>query len=121
MRDEFLTVQSADLKVSRETIPPRIIFAVATALGFFSGFQAYYFVSTFTEWPASFPLLLALNLGYWYSWAMPDAGDRVAARDAFPSSGARGSSPSPCTCSASSSPRSRTSGSPSARTWRFSR
>ena len=70
MRDEFLMVQSADLKVSRETIPPRIIFAVATALGFFSGFQAYYFVFTFTERPASFPLLLALNLSYWYSWAI---------------------------------------------------
>jgi two-component system LytT family sensor kinase len=70
MRDEFLTVKSADLKVSRETIPPRIIFAVATALGFFSGFQAYYFVSTFGERPASFPLLLALNLSYWYSWAI---------------------------------------------------
>jgi two-component system LytT family sensor kinase len=47
----------------------RVIFGVATALGFFSGFQAYYYVSTFTEWPASLPFLLALNLGYWYSWA----------------------------------------------------
>ena len=46
-----------------------MIFGVATALGFFSGFQAYYYVSTFTEWPASLPFLLALNLGYWYSWA----------------------------------------------------
>jgi two-component system, LytTR family, sensor kinase len=50
--------------------PPRVIFAVATALGFFSGFQAYYFVSTISERPASFPLLLALNLSYWYSWAV---------------------------------------------------
>jgi two-component system, LytTR family, sensor kinase len=50
-------------------IRPRVIFGVATALGFFSGFQAYYYVSTFTEWPASLPFLLALNLGYWYSWA----------------------------------------------------
>jgi sensor histidine kinase YesM len=48
---------------------PRLIFGVATALGCFSGFQAYYYVSTFTEWPASLPFLLALNLGYWYSWA----------------------------------------------------
>jgi LytS/YehU family sensor histidine kinase len=47
----------------------RVIFAVATALGFFSAFAAYYFVSTFTSKPAAFPLLLALNLGYWYSWA----------------------------------------------------
>jgi signal transduction histidine kinase len=54
----------------RDAIPPRVIFAVATALGCFSGFQAYYFVSTITARPASFPLLLALNLSYWYSWAI---------------------------------------------------
>ena len=50
-------------------VRPRVIFGVATALGFFSGFQAYYYVATFTDWPASLPFLLALNLGYWYSWA----------------------------------------------------
>jgi signal transduction histidine kinase len=57
------------MQSDRDVIRPRVIFAVATALGFFSGFQAYYFVATFTERPASFPLLLALNLSYWYSWA----------------------------------------------------
>ncbi len=51
------------------SVRPRVIFGVATALGFFSGFQAYYYVATFTDWPASLPFLLALNLGYWYSWA----------------------------------------------------
>jgi two-component system LytT family sensor kinase len=50
-------------------VRPRVIFGVATALGCFSGFQAYYYVSTFTDWPASLPFLLALNLSYWYSWA----------------------------------------------------
>ena len=50
-------------------VRPRVIFGVATALGFFSGFQGFYYVSTFTDWPASLPFLLALNLGYWYSWA----------------------------------------------------
>ena len=50
-------------------VRPRVIFGVATALGCFSGFQAYYYVSNFTDWPASLPFLLALNLGYWYSWA----------------------------------------------------
>ncbi len=55
---------------TNDDIRPRVIFGAATALGFFSGFQAYYFVSSFTERPASFPLLLALNLGYWYSWAI---------------------------------------------------
>lgn len=50
-------------------VPVRIIFGVATALGFFSAFAAFYFVSTFTDKPAAFGLLLTLNLGYWYSWA----------------------------------------------------
>jgi signal transduction histidine kinase len=50
-------------------VRPRVVFGVATALGCFSGFQSYYYVSTFTDWPASLPFLLALNLGYWYSWA----------------------------------------------------
>jgi two-component system LytT family sensor kinase len=63
-------VDSAEMRSAPDLIRPRVIFAVATALGFFSGFQAYYFVSTFTSDPASFPLLLALNLGYWYSWAL---------------------------------------------------
>jgi signal transduction histidine kinase len=55
--------------VSSGHVRPRVIFGVATALGCFSGFQAFYYVSTFTDWPASLPFLLALNLGYWYSWA----------------------------------------------------
>lgn len=66
------TVTDADsrsMQSDRDAIRPRVIFGVATALGFFSGFQAYYFVSTFGEKPASFPLLLAINLSYWYSWA----------------------------------------------------
>jgi two-component system, LytTR family, sensor kinase len=50
-------------------VPLRIIFSVATALGFFSAFAVFYFVSTFTDQRAAFGLLLALNLGYWYSWA----------------------------------------------------
>ena len=50
-------------------VRPRVIFGVATALAFFSGFQGYYYVATFTDWPASLPFMLALNLGYWYSWA----------------------------------------------------
>jgi signal transduction histidine kinase len=50
-------------------VRPLTIFGVATALTFFSAFQAFYFVSTFTERPAPFWLLFLLNLGYWYSWA----------------------------------------------------
>jgi two-component sensor histidine kinase len=50
-------------------VRPRVVFGVATALGCFSGFQSYYYISNFTDWTASLPFLLALNLGYWYSWA----------------------------------------------------
>jgi two-component sensor histidine kinase len=53
----------------RPLVRKRIILGVTTGLGFFSAFAAFYFVSTFTDKPASFWLLLALNLGYWYSWA----------------------------------------------------
>jgi two-component system LytT family sensor kinase len=60
---------SRDMPRPHGFVRPGLIFGVATALGCFSGFQAYYYVSTFTEWPASLPFLLALNLGYWYSWA----------------------------------------------------
>ena len=60
---------SRAMQRAHSLVRPRLIFGVATALGCFSAFQAYYYVSTFTEWPASLPFLLALNLGYWYSWA----------------------------------------------------
>ena len=50
-------------------VPFRVIVAVATALGFFSAFAAFYFESTFTDKQTSYALLLSLNLGYWYSWA----------------------------------------------------
>ncbi|MCC7177477.1 MAG: sensor histidine kinase [Acidobacteria bacterium] len=50
-------------------IRPLAFFLVATGLTFFSSFQSFYFVSTFTEKPAPFGLLFVLNLGYWYSWA----------------------------------------------------
>lgn len=64
-----VAINSARMKSPPGLIRPRVIFGVATALGCFSGFQAFYYVSTFTDWPASLPFLLALNLGYWYSWA----------------------------------------------------
>ena len=46
------------------------IFGVATALGIFSTFQAYNYVSFFTERKPPFPMLLALNVTYWYAWAV---------------------------------------------------
>ncbi len=48
----------------------RVIVGVATALGIFSTFQAYNYVSLFTEREPSFPMLLALNVTYWYAWAV---------------------------------------------------
>jgi two-component sensor histidine kinase len=61
---------SAAMTPSHGRVPLRVIFSVATALGFFSAFAAFYFVATFTEKPEAFGLLLTLNLGYWYSWAV---------------------------------------------------
>jgi hypothetical protein len=47
-----------------------VILAVATALGLFSSFQAYNVVRLFESKPQPFVLLLGLNFGYWYSWAL---------------------------------------------------
>ena len=46
------------------------IFAVATALGIFSGLQAYNYVTLFTDRKQPFHILLALNVTYWYAWAV---------------------------------------------------
>lgn len=62
-------VDSGLMQASWGQIRLRVIWGVATLLGFFSAFQAYYFVSTFTDRPSPFSLLLALNLNYWYCWA----------------------------------------------------
>jgi two-component system, LytTR family, sensor kinase len=47
-----------------------LIFGVATILGLFSGFQAVQFVALFSERHTSVFTLLALNLSYWYAWAV---------------------------------------------------
>jgi hypothetical protein len=49
---------------------PLVIFGVATALGIFSSLQAYNYVSLFTDAPRPFHFLLALNVTYWYAWAV---------------------------------------------------
>jgi signal transduction histidine kinase len=46
------------------------IFGLATVLGFFSALQAYNYVSMFSEKAQPFSVLLALNVTYWYSWAL---------------------------------------------------
>ena len=58
-------------------VSPRLIAGVATALGIFSTFQAYNYVSLFTERDPSFPMLLLLNVTYWYSWALLVPGDAL--------------------------------------------
>ena len=62
-RDSRMMVQS---RITR----PRVIFGIATLLGCFSAFQAYQFVRFFSEKETSFAVLLGLNLGYWYAWAL---------------------------------------------------
>jgi signal transduction histidine kinase len=46
------------------------IFGVATGLGLFSAFQAYNYVNLLTNREQPFYLLLALNISYWYAWAV---------------------------------------------------
>ena len=58
------------MTTDRAFVRPLLIFGVATVLGFFSASLAFYFVTTFGGTPTSFPLLLSLNLGFWYSWAV---------------------------------------------------
>lgn len=52
-------------------IRARLIVGVATLLGLYSSFLAYYYDSTFgSSNKDPFWVLLALNLQYWYSWAV---------------------------------------------------
>jgi signal transduction histidine kinase len=48
---------------------PRI-FGVATAFGIFSALQAFNYVSLFTDRETPFSILFALNVTYWYAWAV---------------------------------------------------
>jgi two-component system, LytTR family, sensor kinase len=70
-----LDVRSGSVDISLMDWPSRRIslfriFAVATGLGIFSGLQAYNYVALFTDWKQSFQILLALNMTYWYAWAV---------------------------------------------------
>jgi two-component system, LytTR family, sensor kinase len=55
---------------SRRGVTARMIVGVATVLGIFSAFQAYNYVALFTERMPKLWHLLALNMAYWYSWAL---------------------------------------------------
>ena len=63
---------SDSMRRSIGLIRPRVIFGTATLMGILTGFQAYYYVTTFDAKTnqATLPLLLLLNLNYWYSWAL---------------------------------------------------
>lgn len=63
------TVKSAVTDRYRRPQAPLLFFGVATVLGVFSAFQAYNYVSLFTERAQPFDILLALNASYWYAWA----------------------------------------------------
>ena len=70
-----LDVQSGSVDISLMDWPSRRIslfriFAVATAFGIFSGLQAYNYVTLFTDRKQPFHILLALNITYWYAWAV---------------------------------------------------
>ena len=70
-----LDVRSGSVDISLMDWPSRRIslfriFAVATGLGIFSGLQAYNYVALFTDLKQPFHILLALNITYWYAWAV---------------------------------------------------
>jgi two-component system, LytTR family, sensor kinase len=48
----------------------RVILGIATLLSLYSAFQAFQYVAFFAKTPTSIWLLLGLNSGYWYSWAL---------------------------------------------------
>jgi signal transduction histidine kinase len=52
------------------TIKLRYVFGVATVLGILTGVQAYNYVALFDTYRQPFLFILALNLTYWYSWAL---------------------------------------------------
>ena len=49
---------------------PLSIFSIATVLGVLTGLQAYNYVALTAEHKQPFNVLLALNLTYWWSWAL---------------------------------------------------
>ena len=73
--DDYLALPRATSLVmspdgTRLVLAQSVLDEKATALGVFSTFQAYNYVSLFTERDPSFPMLLLLNVTYWYAWAL---------------------------------------------------
>jgi two-component system LytT family sensor kinase len=61
---------SAEMHLSVNRRTALVILGIATALGVFSALQAFNYVSFFSERDDQFSVLLALNLSYWYTWAL---------------------------------------------------
>ena len=64
------TVDSSVMGRPSNVIRPMHIFVVATVLGVLTGLQAYNYVALTDAMRQPLPLLLVLNLSYWYSWAL---------------------------------------------------
>lgn len=58
------------MDVQPRRVSARLVIGVATVLGIFSTFQAYNYVTLFTQQRPRMLHLLALNLTYWYAWAL---------------------------------------------------
>src|SRR5688572_20144562 len=63
-------VDSEEMERPRPPIGPLRILGVATGLGIFSALQAYNYVNLLSNREQPFYLLLALNVSYWYAWAL---------------------------------------------------
>ena len=61
---------SAEMHLSVNRRTALVILGIATALGVFSVLQAFNYVSFFVEREQPFSVLLALNITYWYAWAL---------------------------------------------------
>ena len=64
------STDSSEVDPQSRRISARLIIGVATVLGVFSAFQAYNYVTLFTERKPKMLHLLALNMTYWYAWAI---------------------------------------------------
>ena len=65
-----MTPDSAEMESGSFRGNLTLIAGVATALSIVSTFQAYNYVALFTEREPSFPMLLLLNVTYWFAWAV---------------------------------------------------
>jgi hypothetical protein len=61
---------SVEMERPRHRVSALRIVGVATGLGIFSSLTAYNYVSLFTSGDRPFYFLLALNVTYWYAWAL---------------------------------------------------